>query len=112
MIYWLLIYSSNQVDLIIVSIVHNLLFEFEQYLSDGREYNTEVCMCNDVDEIEDNIVCERHGTLFYRTIGKCFFKILLPSLGKPASNTIGVSYFTIEGVVERSVSFILFTSFF
>lgn len=94
MIYWLLIYTSNQVGVIIVSIERKLHFEFEQYLSDGREYNTQVCMCTDVDEIEDNIMCERHGTFFYHSIGKCFFKILL-SLGKLANHTIGVSYFTI-----------------
>lgn len=58
MIYWLLIYTSNQVGVIIDSTECKLLFEFEQYLSDGREYNTQVCMCTDVDEIEDIIVCE------------------------------------------------------
>lgn len=96
MIYWFLIYTSNQVGVIIVSIERKLLFEFEQYLSDRREYNTHVCMCTDVDEIEDNIMCKRHGTFFYRTIGKCFFKIILLSLKKLANHTIGVSYFTID----------------
>lgn len=90
MIYRLLIYTSNQVGVIIASIVRKILFEFEQYLSDGTEYNTQVCMCTDVDKIEDNIMCERHETFFYRTIGKCFFKILL-SLGKLTNHTIGVS---------------------
>lgn len=108
MIYWLLIYRSNQVGVIIFYIVRKLLFEFEQYLSDRREYNTQVCMCTDVDEIEDNIMCERHGTFFYRTIGKCFSKILLLSLGKLANHTIGVGYFTID-LKDR---FILYTSFF